>query len=152
MHLYLKAELEGISAVEFPNSPQAPYEFEFSIECTKCHELHPNPVSLNTFEEHEMPGSKGVASYVGACKFCKCTGSISIAIPKKGAQYTTSGERQPLLDIESRGFNLVKFTPVQPLAAPGFDEVDLVDGEWYDYDDNAGCEVSITNVEWSIEN
>jgi hypothetical protein len=31
-----------------------------------------------------------------------------------------------------------------------FAAIDLTDGEWFDYDEKAGEEVSITNVKWEI--
>lgn len=31
-----------------------------------------------------------------------------------------------------------------------FSGIDLTDGEWYDYDEKASEEVSITNVKWDI--
>ena len=31
-----------------------------------------------------------------------------------------------------------------------FDDVDLEDGEWYDYDDDRGEEVSVTEFRWEI--
>jgi hypothetical protein len=31
-----------------------------------------------------------------------------------------------------------------------FAGIDLTDGEWFDYDEKAGEEVSITNVKWDI--
>jgi hypothetical protein len=31
-----------------------------------------------------------------------------------------------------------------------FSGIELPDGEWYDYDEKAGEEVSITGVEWEI--
>ena len=31
-----------------------------------------------------------------------------------------------------------------------FSGIDLTDGEWFDYDEKAGEEVSITNIKWQI--
>lgn len=31
-----------------------------------------------------------------------------------------------------------------------FSPIDLTEGEWYDYDEKAGDEVSITNIKWEI--
>lgn len=35
-------------------------------------------------------------------------------------------------------------------SGTAFTEVDLSDGEWYDYDDKAGEEVSIKEIKWSV--
>lgn len=32
-----------------------------------------------------------------------------------------------------------------------FSGIDLTDGEWYEYDEKASEEVSITNVKWEIK-
>jgi hypothetical protein len=31
-----------------------------------------------------------------------------------------------------------------------FAEIDLTEGDWYDYDEKAGEEVSITGVKWEV--
>jgi hypothetical protein len=35
-------------------------------------------------------------------------------------------------------------------SATPFNSIDLQEGEWYDYDEKAGEEVSITDVKWEI--
>lgn len=32
-----------------------------------------------------------------------------------------------------------------------FHEIDLTEGDWFDYDEKAGGEVSITNMSWEIK-
>lgn len=152
MFLYLQAELENIFDLDFPNSLETPYEFEFELKCSKCHEIHPKPIQINMFESHEILGSKGEANYVASCKFCQSRGNISISKPKGYSGYNLSGEKVKMLEIDSRGFEIQTFKPIQPLIAKGFDDVNLEDGEWYDYDDNLNEQVSITDVKWTISN
>lgn len=37
-----------------------------------------------------------------------------------------------------------------PESGTKFSGIDLTEGEWYDYDEKAGEEVSVTNVKWQI--
>lgn len=62
-----------------------------------------------------------------------------------------------MLKMDTRGVDVVEFVPDGKFVCKGaesstkFQEVDLSENEWYDYDDNAGDEVSITDIEWSIK-
>lgn len=151
MFLYLSAEVANVGALDFPNSVERPYEFSFSVRCTQCHEEGGNSVQINMFEAHEIPGSRGTANYVARCKFCQCRGTISLAVPKGYSGYTSGVTR--MLEVECRGVEIVRFLCEQPLCAPGFPQVDLADGgEWYDYDETLGEEVSVTDAIWTIGN
>lgn len=148
MFLYLQAELNNISCLTFP----ADYEFTFELECSKCHEPAPKRATFNTIEQHEIEGSKGEASYVATCKFCQARGNINISFPKKFAGYQESGAKVPMLQIDARGWEITKFVPEQPLKADSFSEVLFDDGEWYDYNDDKGEEVSVVETVWTIGN
>ena len=61
-----------------------------------------------------------------------------------------------MLEIDSRGYEIVEFVANGPFVCKGnestteFQDVLLDEGEWYDYDDQAGEETSITEVKWVI--
>ncbi|GME69391.1 unnamed protein product [[Candida] boidinii] len=65
-------------------------------------------------------------------------------------------KRVAILEIDARGLELIEFIPEGLFSCKGaetstvFEEVDLSEGEWYDYDDRAGEEVSITEISWDI--
>ena len=75
-----------------------------------------------------------------------------------GAPYEASEppKRQKILEVDARGLELEAFKAEGDWTCSGtdsgtkFEGVDLSDGEWYDYDDKAGQEVSITDVKWEI--
>ncbi|KGK32589.1 hypothetical protein JL09_g6804 [Pichia kudriavzevii] len=48
-----------------------------------------------------------------------------------------------MLEIDSRGYEIVEFVANGPFVCKD-------EGEWYDYDDQAGEETSITEVKWVI--
>lgn len=150
-----KAELANVTGLEPTNSPQDPFEFQFTVTCTKCREQHHKPVSINTYEQYEITGSRGEASFVYRCRECKNEHSASIKLT--GNQLVDDNDKWvPILEIDARGVDFNEFIAEGKFACVGkesgtkFSEVDLSDGEWYDYDEKAGEEVSITDVQWSI--
>lgn len=155
--LKFKAELDNITNLQPLDTPQDPFEYTFKIECTSCREQHPKPVTINQYENHEMSGSRGEASFVFKCKLCKNEHNASIERTKEIYDSEKSGNFVTLLTIDARGIDFNEFVPIGHFECYGLDEktkfsqVELEDGEWYDYDDNAGTEVSITETEWSIE-
>lgn len=157
-HLYLSAELNNVTNLKPQDSATAPFEYTFKIQCTKCHEIHDKPITVNLYEKHDLDGSRGQASFVGACSFCKYKSNIDIQLPKNYQGYTVenSGEKVRMLEISLRGFQIVEYIADGPFICKGaetiseFKEVDLLDEEWYDYDDIAGEETSITDIKWEI--
>ncbi|AWU76822.1 hypothetical protein CAS74_000758 [Pichia kudriavzevii] len=157
-YLYLTAELNNVTSLKPKDSLKEPFEYEFKIQCTKCRETHDKTVTVNLYEKHEIDGSRGEASYVGACSFCKAKSNINIALPKgyEGYNSENSGQEVKMLEIDSRGYEIVEFVANGPFVCKGnestteFQDVLLDEGEWYDYDDQAGEETSITEVKWVI--
>lgn len=155
--LRLKAELEGVTDLKPIDEPESPFEYTFIIECTNCREEHAKPVNINRFESHDITGSRGEASFVFRCKMCKSEHSSSIVRTDDSYTPESDGKFVDILLIDARGMEFKKFIPEGLFQCKGADskakfmEVDLSEGEWYDYDDDAGAEVSVTNVEWSLD-
>lgn len=154
---YLKAsaELSNVTDLQPVDTVESPFEYTFIIECTRCRHVHDKPVTINRFESHEMAGSKGEASFIFRCRECKSEHSASIfRTSKKLTEEASNGVA--LLEIDARGCDFNEFKPEGRFECRGlnstakFDEVDLEDGEWYDYDDNGGEEVSVVDVKWEI--
>ncbi|EPX72500.1 DUF866 domain-containing protein [Schizosaccharomyces octosporus yFS286] len=149
--LNLQAELVGVSNLS-PKEEEAFY-YMFEVECGSCHDIHENPIGICRSEVHDIPGSKGEANLIWTCKNCKRTSTISIV--SRFHPYTNSQSQQRLLELECRGCELVKFVPDGEWVAKGeangtqFTEIELED-DWYDYDENAGSEVSISDMQWTI--
>lgn len=154
-YLKIYATLEGVTDVEPVDTTDSPQEYIFTIQCTKCRTTHDKPVNINRFEQHEILGSRGEASFVFRCKECKSEHSASIT---RTSSKLTVDDKKPvaILEIDARGLDFEKFHPEGRYEAVGaetgtkFTDVDLSDDEWYDYDDKAGAEVSITDVKWEI--
>ncbi|KAF3993694.1 hypothetical protein FT663_01107 [Candidozyma haemuli var. vulneris] len=155
-YLKIKAELAGVTDLEPVDTSEAHHEYTFKIECTKCREVHDKPVNINRFEKHDISGSRGEASFVFRCKGCKHEHSASIERTKEKVQAGNSNKWTNLLEIDARGIDFVEFIPegrwqcVGEESGTKFEEVDLEDAEWYDYDDKQGDEVSVTEVQFDI--
>lgn len=154
--LVLKATLEGLTDLRPKDTEQTPFEYTFEIECTSCREKHDKEITINRFEQHEISGSRGEANFVFRCKNCKRESSASITRTKNNYTIEDSGKAVSLLEIEARGIEFVRFVPDGLFEAKGaesttkFEEIELNEDEFYDYDDNAGNEVSITEVSWDV--
>ncbi|KAL2759619.1 hypothetical protein ACRALDRAFT_2094754, partial [Sodiomyces alcalophilus JCM 7366] len=139
------------------DTEDAPFWYTFKVQCTSCRETHPNAVGVNRFEMNEMSGSRGEANFVWKCKNCKRESSATIqAAPTPYEQSEPAKARQILL-FDCRGLEFTEFVPEGEWLAEGsesgtkFEAIELTDGEWYDYDEKAGEEVSIKDLSWDIQ-
>ncbi|KAJ2140125.1 hypothetical protein IW136_002731 [Coemansia sp. RSA 678] len=144
--LQLKADLENVTdllPVEDTESDTA-YTWFIKFQCGSCHETTEN------LEFSPISGSRGEANLVMSCKFCKRESSASISGPPQ--PYTKNGEFATVTQIECRGIDPVAFEPRGEWKAKGAESnsrftFSLDENEWYDYDDDAGETVSVSNIE-----
>ncbi|KAK2812919.1 hypothetical protein FQN50_000940 [Emmonsiellopsis sp. PD_5] len=153
--LVLSAELEGVTDLRPKDTEEAPYYYTFKVQCTSCREVHPNWVGINRFEKLEIPGSRGEANFVWKCRLCSRTHSASITTSP--SSYDASQKKgQKIIEFDCRGLEFTEFKADGEWEAKGletttkFSSIDLSEGEWYDYDEKAGGEVSIQEVNWEI--
>ncbi|KAL6702614.1 hypothetical protein ACN47E_001314 [Coniothyrium glycines] len=154
--LALKAELNGVTDLRPQDTEDSPFYYTFTVQCTSCRETHPNLVSVSRFKTNEISGSKGEANFVWKCKNCKREHSANI----KSAPATYAQSDPPklvnILEFDCRGLEFTDFKAEGEFVAKGADSVtkfsgiDLSEGEWFDYDEKAGQEVSITGIHWEI--
>ncbi|KAG0678443.1 hypothetical protein C6P40_000438 [Pichia californica] len=157
-HLFLSAELNNVTDLKPQDSLSEPFEYNFRIQCTKCRETHDKPITINLYERYEIDGSRGEASYVGSCSFCKAKSNINIQLPKdfQGYSLENNGSKIKMLEIDARGYEIIEFIADSPFVCKGtdsdseFKDVLLMETEWYDYDDKASQETSITDVQWHL--
>ncbi|KAF2029360.1 DUF866-domain-containing protein [Setomelanomma holmii] len=154
--LALKAELNGVTDLRPQDTEDAPFYYTFKIQCTSCRETHPNFVSISRFEQNEVSGSRGEANFVWKCKNCKREHSANIKAPPATYGRTDPPKTVNILEFDCRGLEFTEFKPEGEFLATGLESgtkfagVDLVEDEWFDYDEKAGEEVSITGVKWEI--
>ncbi|WFD32455.1 hypothetical protein MSPP1_003503 [Malassezia sp. CBS 17886] len=139
-------------------------------------EQHPNPVSLDPANVAELRRSSGEANLVMSCSSCRRENSASFVVRKPGGKGDAGfGEVAPwseivatedgvpswqtLCTVEFRGVAPVDSTVDSLLpdsetwsccgaeSGTPFTDVVFDDGEWHDYDEKAGDEVGITDVQ-----
>ncbi|EEH06853.1 DUF866 domain-containing protein [Histoplasma capsulatum G186AR] len=150
--LVLSAEVTNLRPKD---TEENPYFYTFKVQCTSCREVHPNWISFNRFEKLEVPGSRGEANFVWKCRLCTRTHSASITNPPTAYEESNS-KGQKVIEFDCRGLEFTEFKADGEWEAKGaesstvFSGIDISDGEWYDYDEKAGEEVSIKDVSWEI--
>ncbi|ORZ17667.1 hypothetical protein BCR42DRAFT_238143 [Absidia repens] len=128
--LYLKADLENVTDLV----PTDDYEWHFK-------------------DEYDMSNSRGQANLVMRCKFCKRESTAQFDPSSKVVSYNDSGKFQKMAVFDVRGLELVDFSPRDTWLAKGtetgtsFDDIDLLEGDWADYDEKAGEPVGISGIE-----
>ncbi|KAF1953328.1 DUF866-domain-containing protein [Byssothecium circinans] len=154
--LALNAELNGVTDLRPLDMEDSPFHYTFKVQCTSCRETHPNFVTTTRFEMNEVSGSRGEANFVWKCKNCKREHSANIKAAPASYEQSDPPKTVNILEFDCRGLEFTEFKAEGEFLATGvesgtkFTGVDLSEGEWFDYDEKAGEEVSITNVKWSI--
>lgn len=168
---------ENIVRVYPRDTEQSIAEYSFDITCTHCREAHGSPVFINAYEKHEMAGSRGEASFTMKCKFCGNEMSINLShfeealwnseaesydsgpittSRKKHGIKNVSGNAGLLWQLDCRGCDISKFNPQNITFVVELQQgkmeciIEEGEDEWYDYDDNQGEEVSITEIKFDI--
>ncbi|KAG1445202.1 hypothetical protein G6F55_012044 [Rhizopus delemar] len=148
--LYIKADLENVTDL----APTDDCEWYFKVECTSCHEVDENWISFNQQDTYEISGSRGSASLVMRCKFCKREGTAQFEPSFKIKKYNIeqNGKFQQIAQFDCRGLELVDFQPRDSWFAKGaesdtvFNDIDLSEGEWAEYDEKSGEPVGISDI------
>ncbi|KAJ1965376.1 hypothetical protein GGI12_000808 [Dipsacomyces acuminosporus] len=151
LDLQFHAELLNVTNLA-PADPD--FNWSFKVKCNSCNEETPNFITISAEDSNKISGSRGEANFVMRCKFCGRESSASIEGQPKPYTADDSGSFVSILTLECRGLEPVDFEPRDGWVAEGAEsqtpfEVDLSEGEWYDYDEKAG-EVSITDIQFKI--
>ncbi|POS80777.1 DUF866 domain-containing protein [Diaporthe helianthi] len=155
--LSVTAELGGVTNLRPDDTEANPFWYTFKVQCTSCRETHANWVGVNRFEMNEMGGSRGEANFVWKCKNCKRESSATIKAAPVPYEQSEPAKAKNILEFDCRGLEFTEFKPEGEWLAEGlesgtkFTGIDLSDGEWFDYDEKAGDEVSIKEIKWEIK-
>ncbi|KAJ5754967.1 hypothetical protein N7533_004510 [Penicillium manginii] len=154
LHLTISGSVTSLRPID---TEEDPYYYTFRVKCTSCHEIHPNWVGFNRFEEHEIPGSRGEANFVWKCRLCTKTHSASIISGPNTYELQEKKTGQKIIEMDCRGLEFIEFKPAEgKWEAKGvespttFSDIELDEGEWYDYDEKTSEEVSIKDITWSV--
>ncbi|CUA72401.1 UPF0587 protein [Rhizoctonia solani] len=111
---------------------------------------------MNRTEEMAVSGGKGsTANFVWRCGLCKRESSAKFEVASPVQPYTaeSNGQFAPLVTLDCRGLEFTNFDPRGIWTCKGvesgtvFDEVDLDEKEWTDYDPKAACPVGIMDIQ-----
>ncbi|OAJ37705.1 hypothetical protein BDEG_21701 [Batrachochytrium dendrobatidis JEL423] len=104
-----------------------------------------------------MTNSRGSTNLMMRCKFCKAEGSVDLELDTlKPYTLEQSGKFGPLIIIEGRGWEPTEWIPADGFKAEGaetgtkFEDIDLADREWSEYDEKAGEAVEILEIESNV--
>ncbi|KAF2217109.1 hypothetical protein CERZMDRAFT_108940 [Cercospora zeae-maydis SCOH1-5] len=155
--LTISAELEGVTDLVPEDTETTPFYYTFKVQCTSCREIHPNWVSISRFEQNEQSGSRGEANFVWKCKNCKREHSANIVDSPQTYEQQSPPKPKNIITMDCRGLEFVEFKADGEWKASGaesgtkFTSIDLTEGEWFDYDEKAGEEVSIKDIKFDIK-
>ncbi|KAI0479465.1 DUF866-domain-containing protein [Xylariaceae sp. FL0804] len=155
--LVLSAELNGLTNLRPKDTAEDPFWYTFSVQCTSCRETHANAVGVCRFETNELSGSRGEANFVWKCKNCKRESSATIKTAPKPYELREPPSQQTIIEFDCRGLEFTAFSPDGSWLAEGlesgtkFEDIELTDGEWFDYDEKANEEVSIKEMKWDMK-
>ncbi|SCU92205.1 LADA_0F15104g1_1 [Lachancea dasiensis] len=170
---------DNISCLSVKDTDDDLAEYALQLRCIDCREVNDSKVTVNRMEKYEMSSGKGEASLVMKCKFCGNDCSVNLekyeeklynldleengdVINKQLLQRKKKGikkvedSRAVALELDCRGCDVfavdfsnltfnVEMVSGNVLEASFGDE-----NEWYDYDDKAGEEVSVTDMSFEV--
>ncbi|XP_026468670.1 UPF0587 protein GA18326-like [Ctenocephalides felis] len=151
-NLEVKASLENVEKL----SSGQDHTWFLKIKCTSCGETsdkwHDLCLSETTSHAHE----KSEMNFHMKCKLCSRENWMNI-IPDSFKDYTNSDSEKykQIVTFDCRGLEPVDFSPrdgwsVSIEEGGTFDNVDLTDKEWNDYDEKIGQPVGIYEFESRI--
>jgi len=144
--LQISANLENVTnLVSFGDD----FRWYLMMRCNNCGE-ETKWLYLSLEERFPMKGSKGNANLIYKCKMCSRDCSVDI-LPEMIAKYTIddSNTFKTIVGFDCRGLSIIDFSPRIGFVCEGiengtkFNEVNLEDKEWVDYDEKSNVSVGI---------
>ena len=152
--LYFKANMENIQEVLFP----VDHCWKIDFACPDLGSVREN-VSICVLDEVDTSDGRGTCNLL-----LKLDGSraaqVSLTEVKKVTSrvYTAemSGSFQPIIAFDCRGVEPIKWRPTGYYNATSssggiFEEVDLSEGDWFEYDEAGQFSVGVNDIEWRFQ-
>ncbi|XP_063715777.1 uncharacterized protein LOC134843572 [Symsagittifera roscoffensis] len=155
--IQVKCSLDNVTNLR----PADPEDFGwcFTLKCPQCMEEHNKDVFISKSETCDIQGSRGTANFVMSCSFCKKHSSVDILENNAVYHLSDSEKFKTLMVADFRGIEPVAFKADGEWKCSSESSsklFDIPDGAemakegWYEYDEDAGCEVSVTEFETKI--
>ncbi|VDO31863.1 unnamed protein product [Onchocerca flexuosa] len=119
-----------------------------NLKCTNCGE---EPEHWQ-YEKFNMPGSRGTANILEKCKLCSRVNSLEI-VKDSFRSYKNNDDYDELIRFDCRGLEPTDFDPKSGWRAIGtesatvFENIDLTEKEWVDYDEEAAQPTEINEIQ-----
>lgn len=147
--LQISAVLENVTSLK-PDGDD--FRWYLKLKCSNCGDETEEYVYLSLSESQPLKGGRGHASLVIKCKLCARENSIDI-IRESIASYSDedSPKYKTIVVFDCRGVEAIDYDARVGWVADGsesgtkFEEVDLSQREWYDFDETAKLSVSVTD-------
>lgn len=150
----MKAQLENVDAV-YASQPE--FRYFLKIKCSGCNEESGkwHDVSLN--ETVALKTGHGNTHFALKCKFCGKENQMAI-LDKAVQQYVKKyeGSFQTIVEFDCRGLEPVMFSPREGWVVKAidngqiFEDVDLTEGEWIEYDEKLKESVRVYDLEFKF--
>ncbi|KAK0410065.1 hypothetical protein QR680_004924 [Steinernema hermaphroditum] len=149
--LEIKANLVGVTDLR-PEDYEN-FRWYLKLKCTQCGEVTENWVYADITEAQELSKGHGIGHIVGKCSFCARQNTVEILTDSYKSYSVEKNEQfQPIVRFECRGAEPVDFDFRVGWRAEGiesstvFEDIDLNEKEWADYDEKAGESTEINEL------
>ncbi|EIE21643.1 hypothetical protein COCSUDRAFT_24771 [Coccomyxa subellipsoidea C-169] len=162
--LFIKARLENVAKLSLPEG----HTYNLTVKDSTGDDVREG-VTVTSSHEEELPGSRGSANFAlkwvrdskhmaylnvkEITKALKCKGKEKIS-----GSYTADddGKYVGMVGFECRGLDVTGWQPedgfiVESTSGARFEDVDLSEKEWMDYDEKLGESVGIYDLEYKLE-
>ncbi|KAL1489142.1 hypothetical protein ABEB36_014084 [Hypothenemus hampei] len=150
----IKCRMENVEELK-TNHPDHP--FSLKLKCTGCGEVS-NKWHIIT-EAETFPGKTGRSenNYIAKCKMCGRENSLDI-VARSNASYTNgdSEKFKSIVSFECRGIEPVDYRPLSGWivkvegSSKVFENVDLSEKEWVEYDEEIQDSVGVYEFEFEL--
>ncbi|KAM8931106.1 CXXC motif containing zinc binding protein [Pelodytes ibericus] len=148
--LQLKASLENITQLR-PLGDD--FRWFLKLKCGNCGEVADKWQYITLMDSVPLKGGRGSASMVQKCKLCSRESYIDILRPSLQPYNAQDSETfKTIVEFECRGMEPIDFQPQAGFGAEGadtgtpFNEINLQEKDWTDYDEKAKESVGIYEV------
>ncbi|XP_015916884.1 CXXC motif containing zinc binding protein [Parasteatoda tepidariorum] len=149
--LQFKAVLENVTDLQAFGED---FRWYLKLKCLNCGEEPEKWQYVALTEKFPLKGGRGEANFVSKCKLCARENSVEILLDTiKKYTIDDSESFKTIVVFDCRGLEPTDFSPRVGFQAIGensnalFDDINLEEKEWVDYDEKANLSVSIAEVE-----
>ncbi|XP_046851782.1 UPF0587 protein v1g245604-like [Xenia sp. Carnegie-2017] len=148
--LQFKCSLENVTDVQ---PEEDDFRWYLKVKCLNCGEENPNWIYATLQECQPIKGGRGQANFVSHCKLCGRHNSLDILKDSiKPYKADDDNKYKTIVSFDCRGLEPTDFSPRVGFSAKGletetkFNDIDLTEKEWADYDEQAQESVGIYEV------